>query len=275
MDTYTRIKDIVSAANCEFLGVADLAPARDFIRDQGGDAVGGYPKAISIGIALPRAIVDQLPNRADPAVAASYRSHAYDIINQRLNDVASRVASALQRDGYAAYPIPASDGYDRDRNCAAFSHKLAAHLAGLGWIGKSCLLVTPQVGPRVRWISVLTDAPLPGTGAAESAGQGLCRSPGATPLAGQGPRGASYYLSPTSTGCDQAVLPRSSITSIRQYRAFGSGNSADVTVLLPTATLREPIPGMDTIAIDLAGDVFTETVPSATRRSRISGPVDA
>jgi epoxyqueuosine reductase QueG len=43
---------------------------------------------------------------------------------------------------------------------AAFSHKLAAHLAGLGWIGKSCLLVTPQVGPRVRWASILTDAPL-------------------------------------------------------------------------------------------------------------------
>jgi epoxyqueuosine reductase QueG len=45
-----------------------------------------------------------------------------------------------------------------------FSHKMAAHLAGLGWIGKSCLLITPQVGPRVRWVSVLTDAPLEVTG---------------------------------------------------------------------------------------------------------------
>ena len=38
--------------------------------------------------------------------------------------------------------------------------KMAARLAGLGWIGKCCLLVTPSVGPRVRWGSVLTDAPL-------------------------------------------------------------------------------------------------------------------
>ena len=45
-----------------------------------------------------------------------------------------------------------------------FSRKLAAHLAGLGWIGKSCLLVTPDNGPRVRWVTVLTDAPLKPTG---------------------------------------------------------------------------------------------------------------
>ena len=48
----------------------------------------------------------------------------------------------------------------KDRQLGFFSHKLAAHLAGLGWIGKSCLLVTLEVGPRVRWASVLTDAPL-------------------------------------------------------------------------------------------------------------------
>ncbi|HVO78132.1 MAG TPA: 4Fe-4S double cluster binding domain-containing protein, partial [Methanomassiliicoccales archaeon] len=33
-----------------------------------------------------------------------------------------------------------------------------------GWIGKSCLLVTPESGPRVRWVSILTNAPLTPTG---------------------------------------------------------------------------------------------------------------
>lgn len=56
------------------------------------------------------------------------------------------------------------DLYDDERLCAAFSHKLAAHLAGLGWIGKSCLLVAPELGLRVRWASILTDAPLQMTG---------------------------------------------------------------------------------------------------------------
>ena len=30
----------------------------------------------------------------------------------------------------------------------------------LGWIGKSCLLITPEYGPRVRLATILTDAPL-------------------------------------------------------------------------------------------------------------------
>ena len=164
MDTHSRIDSVAACSGCDFLGVADLAIAERAIRDQGGDAVAGFPKAVSIGIAVPHAIVDQLPNRADPAVAASYWRHAYDVINERLNMAASQVASVLQRDGYRALPVPASESIDRERLCAVFSHKLAAHLAGLGWIGKSCLLVTPQVGPRVRWISVLTDAPLRATG---------------------------------------------------------------------------------------------------------------
>ena len=44
---------------------------------------------------------------------------------------------------------------------------MGAHLAGLGWIGKSCMLITPQFGPRVRWATVLTNAPLAATGEAQ------------------------------------------------------------------------------------------------------------
>jgi len=164
MDTYDRIASLVTSSSCDFLGVADLAIAREAVRDQGGDAVAGFPKAISIGIILPHTIVDQLPNRSNRAVAVNYRSHAYSIINQRLDVVASQVASVLQQAGHRALPIPAAERCDDERICAVFSHKLAAHLAGLGWIGKSCLLVTPQAGPRVRWTSVLTDAPLAATG---------------------------------------------------------------------------------------------------------------
>lgn len=63
-----------------------------------------------------------------------------------------------------AFPVPASKRADDERISALFSHKLAAHLAGLGWSVKSCLLITPEAGPRVRWAVVLTDAPLEPTG---------------------------------------------------------------------------------------------------------------
>jgi len=41
-----------------------------------------------------------------------------------------------------------------------FPHKLAATRAGLGWIGKSSLLVTPEFGPRVRLQTILLKAEL-------------------------------------------------------------------------------------------------------------------
>lgn len=148
----------------DYFGVANLAPARDAIISQGGAVIAEYPRAISVGIGLPHPIVDQLSLRPDRAVAVSYKSHCYDIINARLDQITSRLASVLQRWRHAAYPVAASKRVDDDRICAVFSHKLAANLAGLGWIGKNCLLITPDMGPRVRWATVLTDAPLEATG---------------------------------------------------------------------------------------------------------------
>jgi epoxyqueuosine reductase QueG len=164
MNLKASLGDCVKSLGADFFGVADLSPARDEILAQGGFAVAEYPRAVSIGIILSHAIVNQLPKRVERAVAINYRHHGYNVVNQRLDQVGSQVYSFLQRKGYQAMPIPASQRLDDDRLCGVFSHKLAAHLAGLGWIGKSCLLVTPDAGPRVRWATVLTDAPLTVTG---------------------------------------------------------------------------------------------------------------
>jgi epoxyqueuosine reductase QueG len=153
------LNDLVKKDGADFFGVADLSQAHDSILEQGGEVVASYPLAISIGIRLLDTIIDQLPQGFERGVAVSYRHH-YDITNLRLDLLAAKVSSMLQREGYKAYPIPASQRFDDQRICAIFSHKLAANLAGLGWIGKSCLLVTPEVGPRVRWVTILTNAPL-------------------------------------------------------------------------------------------------------------------
>ncbi len=159
-----KVRGWAEDMGADFFGVADLSPAHEAILEQSGPAVAGFPWAISIGIVLPHAIVDQLPQRADRTVSMMYRHHAYEVVNQRLDHIASRLSGVLQRGGYSALPVAASQNMDEERLCGIFSHKMAAHLAGLGWIGKSCLLVTPEVGPRVRWATVLTDAPLEMTG---------------------------------------------------------------------------------------------------------------
>lgn len=107
-------------------------------------------RAISIGVALIDPIVEGLAERSDRAVAMEYRHHAYDVVNDLLDSISLRLANSLQRQSCRALPIPASKQAVVDsRITAVFSHKLAAHLAGLGWIGKSCLLITPEAGPRV------------------------------------------------------------------------------------------------------------------------------
>ncbi|HTY91484.1 MAG TPA: 4Fe-4S double cluster binding domain-containing protein [Methanocella sp.] len=160
MDLYSVLEKCAMDEGADFFGVADLAPAREAILAQGGEALAGYPLAISLGIKLLDPLVDQLPERHKRAVAVSYRMHCYDVINQRLDLMASKLSGVIQRSGYKAFPVPSSMRADDEKICAVFSHKMAAHLAGLGWIGKSCLLVTPEAGPRVRWITILTDAPL-------------------------------------------------------------------------------------------------------------------
>jgi epoxyqueuosine reductase len=164
VDLYAEIKELTDRNMVDYLGVADLSPARQTVLEQGGSLAAGYHRAVTMGIVLQNAIVDLLPECAqNRAVATSYL-HEYQTVNQRLDLVCSQVAGLLQREGQRALPVPASERYDDQRIAAVFSHKLAAHLAGLGWIGKSCLLINPQHGPRVRWTTVLTDAPLTPTG---------------------------------------------------------------------------------------------------------------
>ena len=163
MDLDAHIRTLAHSLDADYFGVADLSSAHDFIIGQGGERVARYQRAIAIGMVLQDNIVNLLQDD-DLASVILYRHNSYDVVNIALDQIGLRVANVLQRAGFNTLPVPASKRTDVDHISSIFSQKLAAHLAGLGWIGKSCLLVTPDHGPRVRWITVLTDAPLKPTG---------------------------------------------------------------------------------------------------------------
>lgn len=168
------IRELTLSAGADFFGIADLTPAHDAILEQGGEPVAQFPRAIAIGIALPDAIIDLLLQQTSVLVAQRYQG-VYDETNQKLDQIALRVVGRLQTAGATALAVCASRRVDADRLYGTFSHKMAAHLAGLGWIGRSCLLITPEAGPRVRWVTVLTDASLAATGQAIDERCGTCR----------------------------------------------------------------------------------------------------
>ncbi len=86
---------------------------------------------------------------------------AYLDLNRQLDEIAAQVVAQLTSAGFRAQANSATrSNVDRETLSTPFPHKTAATRAGLGWIGKCALLVTPRLGPALRLVSVLTDAPL-------------------------------------------------------------------------------------------------------------------
>jgi epoxyqueuosine reductase QueG len=91
----------------------------------------------------------------------------YNTANRQLDDLGYRLSVWLNDHGHGSFFLP-RDGYGSlevlvQKPYAAFSHVMSAKYAGLGTIGLSHNLVTPEYGPRVRFGSVFTAAALPGT----------------------------------------------------------------------------------------------------------------
>ncbi|MDP2662841.1 MAG: hypothetical protein Q8R28_19165 [Dehalococcoidia bacterium] len=99
-----------------------------------------------------------------------YTNGAYEIPNDMLESLALRAAMRLQGAGHRSIFFPVTYGLKfrklidvTEEPFAPFSHRHAAVRAGLGEFGLNNLVVTPQFGPRCRFISVITEAELPPT----------------------------------------------------------------------------------------------------------------
>jgi epoxyqueuosine reductase len=162
-DLTTRIRRVAEHLGAYKVGVASLEDKAlsTAIREQGGDWLASFPRAVSMAFRLQDSVVGRLPDHhREPVPARVYSYHIYTVVNAHLDQTATLVARALQEEGYEAVSVPTSATVDADGFRGPLSHKLVARAAGIGWIGRSCLLVTPEVGPRVRFATVLTDAPL-------------------------------------------------------------------------------------------------------------------
>jgi epoxyqueuosine reductase QueG len=72
---------------------------------------------------------------------------------------------------------PHSDAAAFERNMnEGFNTKEAGRRAGIGWIGRSNLLVTKEFGPQINMIAIFVDAPLPEGEPVEYSQCGNCHS---------------------------------------------------------------------------------------------------
>ncbi len=144
----------------DYCGFADLTPFHTYMSSICGPFIYQFPRAVSLVIRLSSAVVDNIEEQERDKIL-SFHNYNYYSIDHLQNTGSARIANYLERNGWRAYPVPASHGVYQERLAALISHKLVARAAGLGWIGKNGLFLTPREGPRVRLTSILTDAPLP------------------------------------------------------------------------------------------------------------------
>jgi epoxyqueuosine reductase QueG len=101
------------------------------------------------------------------------RRCSYEVVNMELQTISMHVSILLEDYGYRSVYLPTTYGmtlswpgnyiWDFPKMKSAggpFSHRHAAVAAGLGLIGRNNLFMTPKHGPRVRLVSVITEAEL-------------------------------------------------------------------------------------------------------------------
>jgi epoxyqueuosine reductase len=114
----------------------------------------GLPRAISIAVALEPDIVREISDGPTRHYFDEYRR-----LNSHLAELSERAVGIFKSVGRQAEAFKATtEVFDPVNLSTRLQHKTIATRAGLGWIGKSALLITKEYGPAVRLATVLTEA---------------------------------------------------------------------------------------------------------------------
>ncbi|MFC2133211.1 4Fe-4S double cluster binding domain-containing protein [Bacteroidota bacterium] len=151
--TYTQsIKQFILEQGASLIGFTNIK-SLDGLKTYPDNLLDNFNSAISIAVNIPNAIFDTIIDKPTPIYASFY-----GVANDMLDKISLQTAIKLQSDGYPALPIPASKYATDDNLHGSLPHRAVALTAGLGWIGKSSLLITSDFGPRVRLATILTTA---------------------------------------------------------------------------------------------------------------------
>lgn len=150
-DLLFKLKSLISGLGASFVGYSN-------VQESLPDNLKQYPYAITFGIRLSDAIIDEIEDKPTFTYFNHYRS-----VNTMIDQIALRTLLAIEENGYKAYSIASSQSIPTSSipYSGVFPHKTGAVLSGMGWIGKNGLFIHKDFGPRVRLGTILTDIELP------------------------------------------------------------------------------------------------------------------
>lgn len=162
MNLKRQLHEVAGANKIRYLGVA---PVDRFSNIPEGHRPNDLlPKARSVvvmGMVVPDAAIrgNLLAFEGLRQGIFSYTHFGYNKINDQLDWAALQAIFHLEKQcGKKAYGIPAGRPRDEQLFMGAMSNRHSAVCAGLGEFGWSGFVLTPEDGPRVRWVTVITDA---------------------------------------------------------------------------------------------------------------------
>jgi epoxyqueuosine reductase len=154
-DLTSYVKSLCLQKGFLAVGIADLSLFYEEPTVTHPELIRKYTRAIVLALRVEDPVIDKVTEVPTP----EYIDH-YNTLNIKLDRMANGIHESLKRLKYKSMVVPASKYEDRPSHRGLISHKALGRMAGLGWQGKSLLLINPEWGPRMRLVSVLTDAPL-------------------------------------------------------------------------------------------------------------------
>ena len=148
MDNSKNIKNFLIKSGASKVGFADVdGMAKEFVDLSNG---------ISIVLKLPKAVIEYVDNDDYESYWKAYHSQI-----AQLTDIALKGEEYIKNQGYNAFALTMNrNECDMEKLLSILPYKTIATKAGLGWIGRSALFVTPQYGSAVVLGAILTDMPL-------------------------------------------------------------------------------------------------------------------
>ncbi len=144
-----RLQTLAQALGADLVGFCELPSS----------PIKGMPTlryAVSIAVRLSKTVLKTI----EDAPSFVYFQH-YRTANALLDSIAFRLTGEIERLGYAALPVAASQSLGKNNPYqGVIAHKTVAVLSGLGFVGKSGLFLSTDYGSCVRLATVLTDMPL-------------------------------------------------------------------------------------------------------------------
>jgi epoxyqueuosine reductase QueG len=164
MDIKQELRNMAVKNEIDYFGVSDIFRMSNLPRGRRPvDFLPAAKSVIVLGKKIPQGPLTAHQNafNGKRIHILSFTIYCINNLNNRLNVAALKITRHIERQyNKVSMPIPAGEPHDEEQWMGVMSNRYAAFCAGLGEIVWSGFVATPKDGPRIMWVSIITELEL-------------------------------------------------------------------------------------------------------------------